>query len=62
MARSKIQEQVDCSILTPKPILQASGDVYRFTDFMVKDISSGKCFCADYLITAGALNLFCMRS
>ncbi|VEL42120.1 unnamed protein product [Protopolystoma xenopodis] len=45
--------EVDCSILTPEPVLKASRHIDRFTDFMVKDISSGECFRADYLITAG---------
>lgn len=44
--------EVDCSILTPEPVLQASGHVDRFTDFMVKDSKTGECFRADHLIKA----------
>ncbi|KAK1119609.1 hypothetical protein K0M31_013032 [Melipona bicolor] len=42
--------EVDCSILTPEPVLQASGHVERFADLMVKDIKSGECFRLDHLI------------
>ncbi|KAA3680240.1 glycyl-tRNA synthetase [Paragonimus westermani] len=42
--------EVDCSMLTPAPVLQASGHVERFADLMVKDIKTGECFRADHLI------------
>ena len=42
--------EVDCSILTPEPVLQASGHVDRFTDLMVKDVKTGECFRLDHLI------------
>lgn len=42
--------EVDCSILTPEPVLKASGHVDRFADFMVKDIKNGECFRLDHLI------------
>lgn len=42
--------EVDCSILTPEPVLKASGHVDRFADFMVKDVKSGECFRLDHLI------------
>ena len=44
--------EIDCSILTPAPVLVASGHVARFTDFMVKDLKNGECFRADHLIEA----------
>uniref|UniRef100_A0A915HY75 Glycine--tRNA ligase n=1 Tax=Romanomermis culicivorax TaxID=13658 RepID=A0A915HY75_ROMCU len=46
--------EVDCSILTPEPVLKASGHVDRFSDYMVKDVSTGECFRADHLIKAYA--------
>lgn len=42
--------EVDCSILTPEPVLKASGHVDRFADYMVKDVKSGECFRLDHLI------------
>ncbi|GAB0095348.1 Glycyl-tRNA synthetase [Sergentomyia squamirostris] len=42
--------EVDCSILTPECVLQASGHVERFADLMTKDIKSGECFRLDHLI------------
>ncbi|CAH8620696.1 unnamed protein product [Dicrocoelium dendriticum] len=42
--------EVDCSMLTPAPVLQASGHVERFTDLMVKDVQTGDCFRADHLV------------
>ena len=44
--------EIDCSMLTPTPVLEASGHVARFTDFMVKDLKNGECFRADHLIEA----------
>jgi len=44
--------EVDCSILTPEPVLKASGHVDRFADLMVKDEKSGECFRLDHLIKA----------
>lgn len=44
--------EIDCSMLTPHPVLVASGHVARFTDFMVKDVKTGECFRADHLIEA----------
>ena len=44
--------EIDCSMLTPEPVLVASGHVARFTDFMVKDVKNGECFRADHLIEA----------
>ncbi|XP_029034569.1 glycine--tRNA ligase [Osmia bicornis bicornis] len=42
--------EVDCSILTPEPVLKASGHVERFADLMVKDTKSGECYRLDHLI------------
>ncbi|XP_060827693.1 glycine--tRNA ligase [Bombus pascuorum] len=42
--------EVDCSILTPEPVLKASGHVERFADLMVKDVKTGDCFRLDHLI------------
>ncbi|XP_026323718.1 glycine--tRNA ligase [Hyposmocoma kahamanoa] len=50
-----LQEQmleVDCSILTPEPVLKASGHVERFADLMTKDLKTGECFRLDHLIKA----------
>lgn len=44
--------EIDCSMLTPSPVLVASGHVARFSDFMVKDAKTGDCFRADHLIEA----------
>lgn len=44
--------EVDCSILTPEPVLKASGHVDRFADYMVKDLKNGECFRLDHLIKA----------
>ena len=43
--------EVDCTILTPDPVLRASGHVERFADLMVKDVITGECFRADHLLT-----------
>jgi len=44
--------EVDCSILTPEPVLRASGHVDRFADLMTKDTKTGECFRLDHLIKA----------
>ncbi|KAL1491711.1 hypothetical protein ABEB36_012268 [Hypothenemus hampei] len=44
--------EVDCSILTPEPVLKVSGHVDRFADLMVKDVKTGECFRLDHLIKA----------
>uniref|UniRef100_A0A8W8MGW3 Glycine--tRNA ligase n=1 Tax=Magallana gigas TaxID=29159 RepID=A0A8W8MGW3_MAGGI len=44
--------EVDCSMLTPEPVLVASGHVERFQDYMVKDLKNGDCYRADHLIEA----------
>lgn len=42
--------EVDCTMLTPDPVLRASGHVERFSDLMVKDLQTGECFRADHLL------------
>ncbi|BFY98186.1 hypothetical protein BsWGS_01226 [Bradybaena similaris] len=44
--------EVDTAMLTPEPVLKASGHVERFQDYMVKDLKTGECFRADHLIEA----------
>lgn len=44
--------EVDCTCVTPEPILRASGHVERFADLMVKDLKTGECFRLDHLIKA----------
>lgn len=44
--------EVECSVLTPEPVLKASGHVARFSDWMVKDAKTGECFRADHLVKA----------
>lgn len=42
--------QIECTTLTPYPVLKASGHVDRFEDLMVKDTKNGECFRADKLL------------
>jgi hypothetical protein len=42
--------QIECTTLTPYPVLKASGHVDRFEDLMVKDPKTGECFRADKLL------------
>ena len=42
--------QMECTNLTPSSVLETSGHVDRFTDFMVRDEVSGECFRADKLL------------
>jgi len=42
--------EMDCTNLTPEPVLKTSGHVDRFTDLMVKDPETGECFRADKLL------------
>lgn len=44
--------EVDCTMLTPEPVLKASGHVDKFADLMVKDAKNGECFRLDHLIKA----------
>ncbi|XP_078008138.1 glycine--tRNA ligase isoform X1 [Phascolarctos cinereus] len=44
--------EIDCTMLTPEPVLKTSGHVDKFADFMVKDVKSGECFRADHLLKA----------
>ena len=42
--------EMECTNLTPSSVLETSGHVERFTDFMVKDEKTGDCFRADKLL------------
>ncbi|PAA63022.1 hypothetical protein BOX15_Mlig022038g1, partial [Macrostomum lignano] len=42
--------EMDCSMLTPEPVLKASGHVERFADYKVKDLKTGECFRADHVV------------
>jgi glycyl-tRNA synthetase len=42
--------ELECTNLTPSSVLETSGHVERFTDFMVKDEVTGECFRADKLL------------
>jgi len=42
--------EIDCTCVTPEPVLKASGHVDKFTDLMVKDTVTGDCFRADKLL------------
>ncbi len=42
--------EMECTCLTPEPVLKTSGHVDRFTDLMVKDVETGECFRADKLL------------
>jgi glycyl-tRNA synthetase len=44
--------EVDCTALTPEPVLKTSGHVDKFNDFMVKDPKTGQCYRADHLLEA----------
>ncbi|CAD7695721.1 unnamed protein product [Ostreobium quekettii] len=44
--------EVECPAVTPEVVLQASGHVERFTDFMVTDMKTGECYRADHLLEA----------
>lgn len=42
--------EMECTCLTPEPVLKTSGHVDRFTDLMVKDVQTGDCYRADKLL------------
>ena len=42
--------EMECTNLTPSVVLETSGHVERFTDFMVKDEKTSECFRADKLL------------
>eukprot|EP01098_Paradermamoeba_levis_P005545 TRINITY_DN2336_c0_g1_i1.p1 TRINITY_DN2336_c0_g1~~TRINITY_DN2336_c0_g1_i1.p1 ORF type:complete len:669 (+),score=264.17 TRINITY_DN2336_c0_g1_i1:122-2008(+) len=42
--------EIDCTCLTPEPVLKTSGHVDKFKDFMVKDAVANKCYRADHLL------------
>ena len=45
--------EMECTNLTPSKVLETSGHVERFTDFMVRDTSTSECFRADKLLEDG---------
>jgi len=44
--------EIDCTALTPEPVLKTSGHVDKFNDYMVKDPKNGQCYRADHLLEA----------
>ncbi|EDO45824.1 predicted protein [Nematostella vectensis] len=42
--------EIRAALLTPHPVLKASGHVDRFADVMVKDVKTGDCYRADHLL------------
>jgi len=42
--------EMECTCMTPSAVLEASGHVERFTDFMVRDERTKECFRADKLL------------
>uniref|UniRef100_A0A4W6DDP7 Glycine--tRNA ligase n=2 Tax=Lates calcarifer TaxID=8187 RepID=A0A4W6DDP7_LATCA len=44
--------EIDCTMLTPEPVLKTSGHVDKFADYMVKDARTGECYRADHLLKA----------
>ncbi|XP_028425008.1 glycine--tRNA ligase [Perca flavescens] len=42
--------EIDCTMLTPEPVLKTSGHVDKFADYMVKDAKTGECYRADHLL------------
>ncbi|XP_074549412.1 glycine--tRNA ligase-like isoform X2 [Halichoeres trimaculatus] len=44
--------EIDCTMLTPEPVLKTSGHVDKFADYMVKDALTGECYRADHLLKA----------
>eukprot|EP01083_Nonionella_stella_P127674 386760_1 len=49
--------QIESTMLTPKPVLVASGHVAKFSDFIVKDIIEGTPYRADHLLEEWIDNL-----
>jgi glycyl-tRNA synthetase len=54
--------QIECTTLTPHPVLKTSGHVDRFEDLMVKDTKNGECFRADKLLEDFIENLCEVRA
>ena len=42
--------EMECTNLTTSSVLETSGHVERFTDFMTRDAKTGECFRADKLL------------
>jgi len=49
--------EVDCTSVTPEPVLVTSGHVAKFADLMVKDLKTGGCYRADHLLEQHLENL-----
>ena len=49
--------EMECTNLTPSSVLETSGHVERFTDFMVRDEVTTECFRADKLLEEAVDNL-----
>ncbi|KAK5987747.1 Putative glycine--tRNA ligase [Cladobotryum mycophilum] len=44
--------ELDCTVITPEPILKTSGHVDRFADWMCKDLAKGEYLRTDHLVEA----------
>ena len=53
--------QIECTTLTPYPVLKASGHVDKFEDLMVKDTKTGECYRADKLLEDAIENMLKVR-
>jgi glycyl-tRNA synthetase len=42
--------EMSCTCMTPAEVLETSGHVEKFADYMVKDIKNGNCHRADKLV------------
>lgn len=42
--------EIDCTVITPEPVLKASGHVDKFADWMCKDPAKGEYLRADHLV------------
>jgi len=40
--------ELECTMMTPSKVLDASGYAQRFADLMVKDLMNGDCFRSGY--------------
>lgn len=53
--------EVDCTSVTPEPVLVTSGHVAKFADLMVKDIKTGACYRADHLLEQHLENILAQK-
>ena len=54
--------EMECTNLTPSKVLETSGHVERFTDFMVRDTITSECFRADKLLEDGIDDFLALES